>query len=217
MLTIYAVPVSVYNAKLRILLRHKGVPFSERPPPGGYGSAEYKSLVPSGNLPAMVHGDLTLADSEAIAEYIEEAFPETPMLPDTINLRAKAREKSRLHDTRLEPAVRALYPQVAYDGRDPEAVKVGGAAISKHLQSLALFLKSDQLDTNILWMCDCGFAVTFAWIRAFEANIELPIDWPASVLAYDARLQNHPAVDHELTQYQAAMDTYLAKTKRPLP
>ncbi|SIO46074.1 Glutathione S-transferase, N-terminal domain [Octadecabacter temperatus] len=88
MLTIYAVPVSVYNAKLRILLRHKGVPFSEQPPPGGYGSAEYKSLVPSGNLPAMVHGDLILADSEAIAEYIEEAFPETPMLPDTIYLRA---------------------------------------------------------------------------------------------------------------------------------
>lgn len=215
MLTIYAVPVSVYNAKLRILLRHKGVPFTELPPPGGYGSAEYKALIPSGNLPAMIHDDLTLADSEAIAEYIEEAFLETPMLPASINLRAKAREKSRLHDTRLEPAVRTIYPHVAYAGRDPEAVKAGGAMISKHLQSLALFLETDPLDPKTLWMCDCGFAVTFAWIRAFEAAIELPIDWPASVLAYDTRLQCHPVVEQELTQYHAAMDAYLMKAKRP--
>jgi glutathione S-transferase/maleylpyruvate isomerase len=213
MLTIYAVPVSVYNAKLRILLRHKGVPFTELPPPGGYGSAQYKSLVPSGNLPAMIHDDLTLADSEAIAEYIEEAFPQTPMLPDTLKLRAKAREKSRLHDTRLEPAVRAIYPQVAYEGRDFEAVSAGGTAISKHLKSLALFLEADQLDPKTLWMCDCGFAVTFAWIKAFEAAIELPIDWPAIVLAYDARLRSHPVVHQELTQYRAAMDAYLAKAK----
>jgi glutathione S-transferase/maleylpyruvate isomerase len=213
MLTIYAVPVSIYNAKLRILLHHKGVTFTELPPPGGYGSVEYKALVPSGNLPAMVHEGLTLADSEAIAEYIEEAFPEVPMLPASIKLRAKAREKSRLHDTRLEPAVRAIYPQVAYKTRDLAAVEVGGAAISKHLKSLALFLETDPLDPNILWMCDCGFAVTFAWIRAFEQAIGLPIDWPNEVLAYDARLRNHQAVSQELSRYQAAMKAYLEKAK----
>lgn len=215
MLTIYAVPVSVYNAKIRILLRHKGVPFTELPPPGGYGSAEYKSLVPSGNLPAMIHGDLTLADSEAIAEYIEEAFPQTPMLPDTIKLRAKAREKSRLHDTRLEPAVRAIYPQVAYDGRDAAAVIEGGIAISKHLKSLSLFLETDPLNPETLWMCDCGFAVTFAWIKAFETAIGLPIDWPDAVLSYDARLRSHSVVAQELADYHAAMNAYLEKAKKP--
>ncbi|MFK7745993.1 MAG: glutathione S-transferase family protein [Roseobacter sp.] len=215
MLTIYAVPVSVYNAKLRILLRHKGVEFKELPPPGGYGSAEYKALVPSGNLPAMIHNDLTLADSEAIAEYIEEAFPDMPMLPDTVNLRAKAREKSRLHDTRLEPAVRAIYPQVAYASRDRAAVQTGGEAISKHLQSLALFLKTDPLDPDTLWMCDCGFAVTFAWIREFEQAIGLPIRWPSEVLEYDVRLQAHPVISQELAQYQTAMDAYLEKAKPP--
>ena len=213
MLTIYAVPVSVYNAKLRILLRHKGVPFTELPPPGGYGSAEYKALIPSGNLPAMIHDDLTLADSEAIAEYIEDAFPDTPMLPDTIKLRAKAREKSRLHDTRLEPSVRAIYPQVAFATRNKEAVKAGGETISKHLASLALFLSSDPLERDHLWMCDCGFAVTFAWIKAFEAAIDLPITWPDAVLAYDARLRAFPQVAKELIAYKPAMDAYLEKAK----
>lgn len=216
MLTIYAVPVSVYNAKLRILLRHKGVEFTELPPPGGYGSAEYKALIPSGNLPAMIHDDLVLADSEAIAEYIEDAFPTVPMLPSDIKLRAKAREKSRMHDTRLEPAVRAIYPQVAYATRDKDAVTTGGAAISKHLSSLALLLSSDPLDPDTLWMCDCGFAVTFAWIRAFETAIDLPITWPELVLAYDARLRAQPEVAKELIAYKPAMDAYLEKAKPPV-
>ena len=71
MLTIYSVPVAVYSAKLHILLRHKGIPFEQLPPPGGYGSDAYRAIVPSGNIPAMIHDGFMLSDSEAIAEYLE--------------------------------------------------------------------------------------------------------------------------------------------------
>lgn len=213
MITLYTVPVALYCAKLRIMLRHKNLDWEELPPPGGYGSDEYRAIVPSGNLPAMIHGDLMLADSEAIAEYIDEAFPEIPMLPDTVQLRAKAREKSRLHDTRLEPAVRAMYPQVAYATRDAMRVEEGGAAISRHLAALALFLATDPLDQERLWMCDCGFAVTFAWITAFEDAMSLPVVWPEYVLEYRARLSRFDAVNKELSAYQPAMDAYLEKAR----
>lgn len=213
MLTIYSVPVAVYCAKLRIMLHHKSIPFTELPPPGGYGSAAYRALVPSGNLPAMIHDGYMLSDSEAIAEYLDEAFPAVPMLPDTVRLRGKAREFSRSHDTRLEPAVRAIYPQVAYATRDAEAVKTGGALISRHLSSLALLLAANPLDTNRLWLCDCGFAVTFAWIRAFETAIDLPVDWPDAVVDYDKRLQRFTVVADELTAYRPAMDAYLEKAR----
>lgn len=211
MLTIYSVPVALYCVKLRILMRHKGIAFRELPPPGGYGSAEYKALVPSGNLPAMIHDDFMLADSEAIAEYLEDAFPDTPMLPETIQLRAKAREFSRCHDTRLEPAVRAMYGQVDHTMRDVDTVRAGGAAISKHLSALALLLQANPLDTSRLWLSDCGFAVTFGWIKAFEAAMDLPVTWPQIVLDYAARLQTFDAVATELEAYQPAMTDYLAK------
>ena len=110
-------------------MRNKGLEWEELLPPGGYGSAEYKAIVPSGNLPALIDNGFMLADSEAIAEYLNEAYPEVAMLPDTVQLRAKAREKGRLHDTRLEPAVRALYPQVACETRDKDAVDRGGQEI----------------------------------------------------------------------------------------
>ena len=216
MLTIYSVPVSLYCAKLRIMLRHKSIAFEQRPPPGGYGSDEYRAIVPSGNLPAMIHDGFMLSDSEAIAEYLDEAFPDVPMLPRTVKLRAKAREFSRSHDTRLEPAVRAIYPQVAFATRDADAVRAGGASISKHLSSLGLLLSANPLDTDQLWLCDCGFAVTFAWIKAFEDALGLPVDWPQIVRDYDIRLQGFQVVADELTAYRSAMTAYLEKAKPPV-
>jgi glutathione S-transferase/maleylpyruvate isomerase len=215
MLTIYAIPESLYCAKLRIVLRQKTIAFEQLPPPGGYGSDEYRAIVPSGNLPAMIHDGFLLADSEAIAEYLEEAFPDAPMMPDTVQLRAKAREFSRFHDTRLEPAVRSIFPQVAYASRDTSAVQIAGAAISKHLTSLAQLLASNPLDTNQLWLCDCGFAITFAWIRSFQEAIDLPVVWPQIVTDYEARLKGFDVVKTEFTTYQRAIDAYLTKARRP--
>ncbi|AGI71311.1 putative glutathione S-transferase-like protein [Octadecabacter arcticus 238] len=213
MLTIYSVPVAVYCAKLRIMLRYKSIPFEQLPPPGGYGSDEYRAIVPSGNLPAMIHDGFMLSDSEAIAEYLEETFLDMPMLPNTVKLRAKAREFSRSHDTRLEPAVRAIYPQVAYLTRDADAVQIGGLTISKHLSSLALLLEKNPMDTNKLWLCDCGFTVTFAWIRAFQDAVNLPVEWPQIVTDYEMRLKEFEVVSSELEAYRPAMDAYLEKAK----
>ena len=91
MLKLYAIPISLYCAKLRIVLRHKQLDWEEIPPPGGYGSEEYKALVPAGNLPGLDHDGLMLGDSEAIAEYLNEAFPDPEMLRGTIEQRAKIR------------------------------------------------------------------------------------------------------------------------------
>ena len=211
MLTIYNVPVSTYTAKLRVTLRNKGLAWEELPPPGGYGSPEYKAIVPSGNIPALVHDGFMLADSEAIAEYLNEAFPEVPMLPADLRQRAKAREFGRLHDTRLEPNVRALFPQVAHATRDKDAVRTSGAAITQSLKALELLLSHSQLPQDRLWLCDAGFAITFAWIEAMETAIDLPVEWPAPVRAYQTRLQRFKAVSEELEFYRPAMTDYLNK------
>ena len=211
MLTIYSVPVASYCAKLRIVLRNKNIIFNELPPPGGYGSNEYRKIVPSGNLPAMIHGDFMLSDSESIAEYLDEFFPSVAMMPNTIKLRAKAREFSRSHDTRLEPAVRRLYPEVEFSTRNIENVELIGSEISKQLAALALLLSKNPLDTDKLWICDCGFAVTFAWIKAFENSLGLIVDWPDEVKQYDSRLLGFKIVSDELSGYLPAMNKYLEK------
>ena len=158
MLTIYSIPLSLYCAKLRILLRHKNLEWQEILPPGGYGSDEYKTIIPSGNLPALVDDDLILADSEAIAEYLNEKHSQPPMLPEAIALRAKARERSRFHDTRLEPDVRKLFPFIDETKRDPIIIDQQSEAISKRLQQFSQSLVVDDLSiNNQLTLADCGF------------------------------------------------------------
>ncbi|MEO1115842.1 MAG: glutathione S-transferase N-terminal domain-containing protein, partial [Pseudomonadota bacterium] len=98
MMKLYAIPVSLYCAKLRIVLRHKNLTWEEVTPPGGYGSETYKDLVPGGSLPALDHDGHLLSDSEAIAEYLNELQPEPDMLPGDILERARLRERSRFHD-----------------------------------------------------------------------------------------------------------------------
>ena len=112
MLILHAVPVSLYSAKLRLVLRAKGLAWDERPPDGGYGSAEWLARIPSGNLPVPVHDRLTIADSEAAAEYLEEVFPDPPLLPADPALRAHMRMRGRFHDTRLEPELRRLFAHI---------------------------------------------------------------------------------------------------------
>ena len=194
MLILYATEHSLYCAKTRILLRHKAIKFEEKPPVGGGGSDAYKQIVPSGNLPALQHGDLILSDSEAIAEYIEEAFPEPRMLPGELDARAKVRERSRFHDTRLEPALRALFPIVKAGGGTAEQIDAATDGVTARLAQLALMLEDPLAPMDFLTLGDCGLPVTFDWIDAICGGLKVPIEWPERVTEYRQWLDTFEAV-----------------------
>ena len=210
MITVYAIPVSLYCAKLRILLRHKALVWQEMPPPGGYGSDEYKTIIPSGNLPAIIDGALTLADSEAIAEYLNEKHPQPPMLPDDLDARARARERSRFHDTRLEPEVRKLFPLIGGKAPDNRLIERQSTQISARLDQLPALLSSDGISrSGLLTLGDCGFPVTFTWIEYLAALFDLNIVWPHAVVEYRTEIGRHKAVAEELGQYQSRLKQWL--------
>ncbi|RUS59389.1 glutathione S-transferase family protein [Pseudorhodobacter sp. E13] len=208
MLTVYAIPPSLYCAKLRITLRAKGVAWREVLPPGGYGSADYKALVPSGNLPAVQVDGLLLADSEAIAEYLNEVYPSPAMLPDTAAGRARMRERGRFHDTRLEPALRALFGSIKAPDAALSAAQSG--AISERLAQLGRMLGADDLAFGL---GDCGYPITFAWIDALTPVLGLQIDWPQAVRAYRARVEAVGPVAAELQSYVPVLQAWLAEAR----
>ncbi len=215
MITIYAVPISLYCAKLRILLRHKGLQWSELSPPGGYGSGEYKKIIPSGNLPAMVDGELTLADSEVIAEYLNEKHPHPQMLPAEIDQRARARERSRFHDTRVEPELRKLFPFI--DGKKPDAdlIEHQSMQISIRLKQLSKFsLNPDTAFNDRLTLGDCGLPITFVWIDALTPLLQLKIDWPDSIFTYRQEIETYPAVAAEIESYRPILNQWLKSLDR---
>lgn len=63
---------------------------------GRNGGEQFKepftNLNPQALVPVLTDGDLTLGQSIAIMEYLEERFPEPPLLPQDIGERARARQ-----------------------------------------------------------------------------------------------------------------------------
>ncbi|WP_193179614.1 glutathione S-transferase family protein [Nisaea sediminum] len=200
MLRFYAIPPSLYCAKLRILLRHKKLAWEEIAPPGGYGSPEFRRIVPAGNLPALLDEGLLLSDSEAIAEYLNETNPEPPMLPESPGARAQVRARSRYHDTRLEPAVRALFPFIGRKARGALDRSIHVATLNDRLDGLARLFEMAPKE-EMLTLGDCGFPITFAWLDLLLPELELNVEIPEGVAGYREAVIGHEAVQAELDHY----------------
>ena len=83
MLTLYDLPVSSYGCKIRVVMTHKQLEWRTVLPPDGYGSPAYCKIIPAGTIPAIDQDGFRLADSEAIAEYLDESLPLHPCCPMT--------------------------------------------------------------------------------------------------------------------------------------
>lgn len=204
MLTLYVWAESLYCAKVRIALRHKGVAFREVEKP-----ADYLDIVPQGSLPGMDHDGFILGDSEAIIEYVEEQFEGPALMPVDITARARMRERARFHDTRLEPALRGLFPHVAPAGRDAAAVARHAVEINKHLGRLVGVLAAG--DGLPFGLGDCGLPVTFAWIDAIAPAVGAEIAWPEPVNRYRERIARVPAVAEEMQSYRPEMEGWVSR------
>lgn len=55
-------------------------------------SEDYLALNPQGRVPYFIDGDVSISQSPAILEYLDEAYPDTPLLPADIDERARVRQ-----------------------------------------------------------------------------------------------------------------------------
>jgi glutathione S-transferase len=104
--TLYQSPNSPYARKIRILLAEKKLPFvietvdlAARPP-------AFMAISPLAKVPAFVDEDGTVVfDSTVIAEYLEDRYPEVPVIGRTFAERLAQRELDELGDTVADQAV----------------------------------------------------------------------------------------------------------------
>lgn len=206
----YATALSSYSAKVRLVLCIKGVDFEEREPPGGYRSEAYRALVPMGTLPAIQEGDWVLSESEAINEYLEERYTDTPMLPDGFHERARVRFLARFHDLYLEPSVRDLFPKVRDPAPDGATLQRLRGTIEHRLHQLAGFCQpSPWLAGDRITLADCGPLVTLPLAQRILARWSLPLDVPAGLAAWLAAGWQDPRVHQALASWQNATDHWL--------
>lgn len=143
--TLYHLPLSPFCRKIRIILGEKHIlfepviekPWDERP--------EFLALNHGGTVPVFVDdGGQVIAESAAIAEYLEEAYPQRPLIPGTPAERAEIRRIVQWFDLKFDRDVRQLVLFEKIDRRlmklgEPnlEAIRIGLENITYHMDYLS--------------------------------------------------------------------------------
>jgi glutathione S-transferase len=88
--------ISPYALSAFVGLREKGLQFETRElslRDGQHWKGDYQDGALTGRVPALRHGDFWVAESSAIVEYLDDAFPKLPrLLPENPQERARARQ-----------------------------------------------------------------------------------------------------------------------------
>jgi glutathione S-transferase len=161
MLKLCGFHVSNYHNKVRLALLEKGIPFEEDSGVRPSQKDEYLALSPMGKVPYLDIGGTRLCESEVILEYLEESYPQKPLLPKDPLARAKVRELVTVMELHLELVARRLYPGVFFGGTVSDGTRQSvekdlakGVRAFKTLARFEPFIAGKELT-----LADCAAAV----------------------------------------------------------
>jgi glutathione S-transferase len=176
MLKLCGFRISNYHNKVRIVLLEKGIEHLEEPNWTPRQTDEYLARSPMGKAPFLELDDgRRLTESQVICEYLEEAYPQKPLLPRDPWQRAKVRELVTHMELYLELPARRTYGFVFFGRPVDEPVK---QAVEKDLARGVRALKAlARFDPFI-----AGPELTLADCAAF---VHLPLVSLATKIGYE--------------------------------
>ena len=211
MIKLHGHAVSNYYNKVKIALLEKGLPFEEVAN-WSTGDEPTLALSPLGKVPFMTLPQGPVCESQVILEFLEDAYPDTPMLPHDPFAAAKVRELVTFLDLHLELAARRLYPQ-AFFGKtvSAETIESTRKDLTRAVAAFARIAKfSPFLAGEQFTMADCCGAVQLPLV-SMTTKIMYGEDLLAGlpVKDYLKRVGERPSVqkvnaDRKVTQAQMA-------------
>jgi glutathione S-transferase len=176
MLKLCGFRISNYHNKVRLALLEKGVPHEEDPGCLPSQKDDWVGRSPMGKVPILEVDGTTLTESEVICEYLEDAFPQKPLLPKDPIARARVRELVTHLELHMELVARRLYGAVFFGGKVSDEIREQVQKdLAKGVRTLQRLAKFDPFIA--------GKELTLADCTAF---VHLPIVSLATKLAYGA-------------------------------
>ena len=158
-ITFYYGSGSPFSWKVWLVLEHKHLPYEFKLmslQSGDLKKPEYLAINPRGKVPALTDDGFTIWESAAIAEYLEERYPDRPLLPRDTRDRTIVRRIVIEANIYLYPVARRLFEQTLFrpDGAgDPLRIDV---ALTDLRHEIAYFEETLQGDcfTSSLSLAD---------------------------------------------------------------
>jgi glutathione S-transferase len=213
MLTLCGFAASNYYNKVKFALLEKGVPFTEELAWLGQTDA---AASPLGKVPYIKTAQGALCESGVIMEYIEQQYPQNPLLPADPFAAAKVRELVTFLELHLELVARNLYPQAFFGGQISDSAKEKTAIQLE--KNVAAFAKLTSFNPYLLGdrltLADCAAVVHLPLVSAATKIVygrDFLGDLP--VRDYLKRMNERPALQQVNADRKTNIELMLARAK----
>ena len=192
--------LSPLSRKVRIALNEKGLDYEMEVELFWERRDEFLALNPAGMVPVLIEDQgPTLADSQAICEYLEEAYPERPLLGAGPAARAETRRLTAWFDQKFHREVTELLLReklmkrfMALGQPDSEAIRAAAQNITYHLRYIGWLVERRN------WLAGPDFSLAdiaaAAQLSCLDYLDNVPWTADEGARAWYARVKSRPAM-----------------------
>jgi glutathione S-transferase len=200
-LTFYFGSGSPYAWKVWLALEYKGIPFEAKRlsfDNNDTKTPEFLAINPRGRVPAILDDGFALWESAAIVEYLDERYPEKPLLPKDVKARATVRRMINEADNYLQAASSEIMEQAVYltpAERTAERTANAKKQMMEELTRLEKCLKGDFLTGDLSLADFAAYPYVRIAQRAEERSPGLGTaraDMPKKISAWMSRIESLP-------------------------
>ncbi len=199
MRTLYHLWLDPGSRKVRLALGEKKLDFQMKVENTWERRPEFLAMNPAGEVPVLIEDGVgALADGAAICEYLDEAYPEPPLLGRAPAARAEARRLVAWFDGKFAAEVsdnlvgeKVMKRFLGLGEPSTEAIRAGLANIHTHLEYIAWLAESrNWLAGNDLSLADLAAA---ARLSAVDYLGDVPWEDHPGAKEWYARLKSRPS------------------------
>lgn len=199
MRTLYHLWLSPFSRKIRVALREKGLEFELRIEKVWERRPEFLSMNAAGTVPVLAEEDgTTIADSGAICEYLEEVYPDKPLMAGTPAERGEIRRLLAWFDQKFAREVSDnLYREkimkrfLRIGEPNSSAIRAGHQNIHYHLDYIAwLTERRRYLAGDRFSLADIAAA---AHLSALDYLGDVPWEQHTGAKDWYARIKSRPS------------------------
>ena len=206
---LYSGDLSPFSARVRMQIYAKGITDIVIERPATFGLPAFRKDNPIGRIPVLdIDGDL-MPESEVIAEFLEEIYPEPRMLGATPRETAEIRTLARIGDIYLMNNMFMLAGQTYAQTRNEGVVDLLAGQVLRNVKALDRLIGKDGFACcGRLTMADCALVPALFLIENTlpAAGRENPVPDHENVAAYWAAIQTNEYAARTLAELHRGLE-----------
>lgn len=209
---LYHVALCPFSRKIRVVLHEKGLEFRLQVEKVWERRPQFLALNPAGQVPVLVDEDdgLVLAESLAIAEYLEETHPRPALLGDDSRSRAEVRRLTLWFDLKFDREVtrnlvgeKMMKRFLGLGEPSSAAIRAGHANLPVHLDYISYLAERRKwLAGEQLSLADVAAA---AHLSCLDYIGDVPWDRYPAAKDWYARIKSRPSFRPLLADHIAGL------------